>query len=249
MAEIETILEQLDFEDIEPFITATGEGDTGLTSRLKLKRNFEKIRNAIVAIVEEGVPGGGGSQVTVGNTNIYDSWVKGMVYYYNDVNPHTGLTETSLVWWRGKLWMCCRTATAQEPRWGCSDWRVVMGDTTYLCEILSSAGSAYHGGNVSTILAMDVRFGQENITELLSEMAVSIEWTRMTRFNEQTKSWERRAEDVTWTPRYAEGDRMKIVVERNDMGSGWMIDYRQAAFRCTVTINSSDEPFLADYLI
>lgn len=231
MTEIKITEEQLDFENIDPWIEALQEGDTGLSSRLKLQRNFDKIRRALVAIRDSGLSV---NNVQVDGSAIYAGWVDGKAYYAAAVNPETGLAETSYVWHRGKLWMCLRSLTAEEPRLGCTDWKVVAGDTTFWSEITASNGAKFHNGNVDTVLTVHVWWGEEEVTDTIMDgHGFTATWLRMTGYDSEAREFRQQSEDLSWnaTPTAPNA----ILLTRGDMGSGWMISYRSGLIRCRVT--------------
>lgn len=160
--------------------------------------------------------------------------------------------ETSRAWRGGILWECLTRNTAETPRWGCTDWKEVGGDTVYYCEITSSAGTTFRNGNVSTILTMEVRYGQEVITDrLAAQPGVAIVWGRCTLWNPTTRRFEPTSEDEAWTATPVSGEPYSIRMERSDLGSGWMTDYRQALIHCSIYAPDADgstEEYPADFI-
>lgn len=160
--------------------------------------------------------------------------------------------ETSRVWRGGILWECLTRNTAETPRWGCTDWKEVGGDTVYYCEITSSAGTTFRNGNVSTILTMEVRYGQEVITDrLAAQPGAAIVWGRCTLWNPTTRRFEPTSEDEAWTATPVPGEPYSIRLERSDLGSGWMTDYRQALIHCSIYApdeEGSTEEYPADFI-
>ena len=223
----ETIYEELTFEDIEPYLKSTGEGDTGLTSRLKLKRNFEKIRAVIAEICDEGIGGGSGTQIQVEGGVIYSSWERGHNYYAGSVNPDTGLMETSLVWHRKRLWLCLVNLTTEEPSFGCSDWRVIWGDTTLTMVFYNSAALEYpygdyiqaRKGSVSIPLYPRVFWGEEDITDHVTA------WR-----------WKRAAGTTVWDNWRTE---QNVTIGNADMPTGWSLQ-NPAVFTCYATVPEAD---------
>lgn len=160
--------------------------------------------------------------------------------------------ETSRAWRGGILWECLTRNTDETPRWGCTDWKEVGGDTVYYCEITSSAGTTFRNGNVSTILTMEVRYGQEVITDrLAAQPGASIVWGRCTLWNPTTRRFEPTSEDEAWTATPVSGEPYNIRLERSDLGSGWMTDYRQALIHCSIYAPDADgstEEYPADFI-
>jgi hypothetical protein len=153
--------------------------------------------------------------------------------------------EVSRVWNGGKLWECLVDNPSQTPQWGSTQWQVTGGNQTYVCEITTSEGAVFRGGNVDTLLAMSVTWGDEDVTAALAA-AGTVVWKRYTSWSTATKQWEQTAEDLLWTatPQTA-GDPTAIAVVRSDMGTGWMIDYRRAMFECNIT---ADDVYSARFI-
>lgn len=160
--------------------------------------------------------------------------------------------ETSRVWRGGILWECLTRNTAETPRWGCTDWKEVGGDTVYYCEITSSAGTTFRNGNVSTVLTMEVRYGQEVITDrLAAQPGAAIVWGRCTLWNPTTRRFEPTSEDEAWAAAPVPGEPYSIRLERSDLGSGWMTDYRQALIHCSIYApdeEGSAQEYPADFI-
>lgn len=55
-------------------------------------------------------------------------WVSGGSYYAADLNPTTGVYETSDVWHHGCRYRCAKTGTTVEPAYGVTDWAMVEGN-------------------------------------------------------------------------------------------------------------------------
>ena len=148
--------------------------------------------------------------------------------------------EASRVWNNGILWECLVDGTTQEPKWGCTHWKSVGGNTIYKGEITTSNGRTFRNGNVDTVLTMRLWYGDEEITsQILNAVDFSIAWKRSTGYNAETDEFVQQSEDLSWTPNVVGANQIKI--ERNDMGSGWMITYRQALVSCTVTFSADGQ--------
>lgn len=173
-------------------------------------------------------------------------WEADGTYYCETLNTDTDILETSRCWHNNILWECLRTFTDQEPLWGCTDWKAVGGDMNYYCEIVSSAGTIFRNGNVSTVLTMSVSYGQEEITaKLIAHPGAAIVWGRNTGWDDSTQKFVPTSEDGSWVPTSVSGQPSSIRLSRSDMGSGWMADYRQALFHCSIY---ADDEYPADYI-
>lgn len=155
--------------------------------------------------------------------------------------------ETSRVWWYGILWECLVDRTSQQPAWDSTDWQPIGGDMVYYCEITSSAGTTFRNGNVDTILTMEVRFGQVDITDsMLQKPGAVVEWSRKTGWDAVNHCFVQTSEDREWQSTQADSPK-SIVLTRSDMGSGWMIDYRQAMICCSVYVPEGDGGEVTEY--
>jgi hypothetical protein len=168
--------------------------------------------------------------------------------------------EISRVWNNGILWECLVDGTTQEPHWNCTDWTPVGGNTIYRGEITTSNGRTFRNGNVDTILTMRVWYGDEEITDtILNIVDYAIVWKRYTGYNTTTEEFEQTSEDLSWVATevgsdgepISAGDKTnRIKVLRGDMGSGWMLSYRQALIESTVSFSASGQVVTmpADYV-
>ena len=168
--------------------------------------------------------------------------------------------EISRVWNNGILWECLVDGTTQEPHWNCTDWTPVGGNTIYKGEITTSNGRTFRNGNVDTILTMRVWYGDEEITDtILNIVDFAIVWKRYTGYNTTTEEFEQTSEDLSWIANkvgsdgepISAGDKTnRIKVLRGDMGSGWMLSYRQVLIESTVSFSASGQVVTmpADYV-
>lgn len=148
--------------------------------------------------------------------------------------------EISRVWNYDILWECLVDGTTQEPVFGCTDWQPIGGNMLYKGEITTSNGRTFRNGNIDTILTMRVWFGNEDITSsVTSARDFSISWKRCTGYNPTTQQYEQQSEDLTWRPTVVGTNQIKV--ERGDMGSGWMITYRQALISCTMVFSADGQ--------
>ena len=165
----------------------------------------------------------------------YPEWDANGKYYFETLNTDTDVLETSMVWHRGKKWMCQRTLTNEEPKLGCNDWVVVEGNTNFVGNIQTSNGNVFRNGNVDTILTMRVWWGDEDVTEQVMAMAHQFTWSRYTGYDSVEEQFVQQSEDLTWEPDIIAENKIHVV--RGDMGSGWMITYRQAMICCLASFS------------
>ena len=155
--------------------------------------------------------------------------------------------EVSRVWNNGIIWECLLDGTTQAPIWDSTDWQAIGGDTIFYCEIASSAGTTFRNGNVDTILTMETRYGQEDVTDrLLQTPGATVRWIRKTGWDAVNHCFVQTSEDRTWQA--TQGATAKsIILTRSDMGSGWMIDYRQAMFCCSIYVPDGNTSEVTEY--
>lgn len=102
-------------------------------------------------------------------------WTKGVVYFCEELNPITGIYETSDVWYRGCKWRCASSQTENAPAWNSTDWAMIEGnpdfsitfaDTDYLFDpdnfklTLSIIASLYNTDITADILDADVEWSR-----------------------------------------------------------------------------------------
>ena len=237
----------LEFEDTDlgiwhtPYIdqlTIHEDGLEGIPSYEVVLRD-EKEKGALEKMAERIEELTGATQVverqTYPSMNVdYSEWVAGTPYYYQtlNTNPNPDIStspyiETSYVWHRGKKWMCLRTLTNEEPMLGCSDWKVVEGDTGYAIEFVSSNGYSFYQGHVSTTVDAYLYWGTEDITDQVA--ASQFNWTR------SSESGKTEA-DVAWDAMAAHQGTKQLTLTDADMPTAWSRT-NKAIFTLTVTVS------------
>lgn len=150
-------------------------------------------------------------------------------------NPSTGQNFVTLeqhaVWHLGCKWGCLIDKTQLEPKWNSTDWVMLEGDPNYYLQIESSNGYAFRRSNVNTDLTARIYYGNIEITaDIMNTAGAEVEWLRDTGNT---------ADDNTWQPAYVDGQKNVIHVDNgneNGVGSGFGVDYTEAAFTCRVFI-------------
>ena len=176
----------------------------------------------------------------------YDEWDPNGLYYFQTLNPEpdpvTGIVyiETSYVWHNGKLWMCLRTLTEEEPKFGCHDWKCMMvgGIDEYEMRFLDANDVPYSDiiqtkpGYVNLYVAPIVKWGSEDITE----MADSWEWHKYY-FDEEADPSELNSsgmvEDKGWAMTHKE---RIITLTDEDMPTAWG-RLNPVVFECVATFD------------
>ena len=151
-------------------------------------------------------------------------------------NPSSGLNVVTLeqhtVSYLGCIWGCLIDNTTEAPKWNSAAWQMLQGDPNYYLSFDHADPYSLHPGNVDLTLTARVRYGNDDITDVLMATAgVEVEWTRDT--GEPSA-------DNAWKPEYVEGmGRNTIHVDRSDatgVGEGFGSRYRQATLTCRIYI-------------
>ena len=151
-------------------------------------------------------------------------------------NPSSGLNVVTLeqhtVSYLGCIWGCLIDNTVEAPKWNSAAWQMLQGDPNYYLSFDHADPYSLHPGNVDLTLTARVRYGNDDITDVLMATAgVEVEWTRDT--GEPSA-------DNAWKPEYVEGmGRNTIHVDRSDatgVGEGFGSRYRQATLTCRVYV-------------
>ena len=144
---------------------------------------------------------------------------------YTELEQHT-------VWHYGCKWGCLVDKTTDEPKWNSASWLLLEGDKNYYITFESSNGFQFTLSNMDTVVTAMVRYANRDITDvLMSSTGVEVEWLRDTGNVPM---------DNTWSPTYVGDDRHVIRLARDDMGPGWMSEYRKVKFTCRVHIPYGD---------
>ena len=143
------------------------------------------------------------------------------VHKYTELEQHT-------VYHYGCKWGCIVDKTLDEPVWNSPSWVLLEGDNNYHLDFESSNGWQFFLSQVSTDISAIVSYGNRDITNvLMATEGVEVEWLRDTG---------NVPADNTWKPTYVDSQKHVIRLTRDDMGSGWGIEYRKISFICRVFI-------------
>ena len=130
--------------------------------------------------------------------------------------------EQHTVYHFGCKWGCIVDKTIKEPKWNSTDWVMLEGDNRYHLTFESSRGGQFHISDVDTVLTAKVAYGNRDITNvLMATEGVQSEWLRDTG---------NASADLSWKPRFVDGQKNVIHIKLDDMGSGWGQEYRLVTF-------------------
>lgn len=246
---------QLEFEDTDlgiwrsPFIdsiTINEKGNDGEPTYEVVLRD-EKEKGTLEKLTEKISDLTGATQVVerqgYPSMNVdYPEWVEGTPYYYQTLNtePNPDISdkpyvETSYVWHHGKKWMCLRTLTPQEPKLGCTDWKVVEGDQTFTMRFYRTDGSPYgdtittRRTNINFTLIPRVMWGTEDVTDKVDAW----QWKRYLTDGTEDTGW-----GVTRKER-------QTTITTADMPTGWDAMH-PAKFECVATLTGIDTEISTD---
>lgn len=119
-------------------------------------------------------------------------WVSGGSYYAADLNPTTGVYETSDVWHYGCRYRCAKTGTTVEPAYGVTDWAMVEGNPELMVGFKEDVIFC-DPANFSATLTVVVKAYNQDITDTIADSDVS--WSRYS----ETAGGERRLlDDLKW---------------------------------------------------
>lgn len=134
--------------------------------------------------------------------------------------------KADTVYHYGRRWQCLKTGTLQEPKWGCTDWFPLEGDFKYYCSLISSQGLLFNYRNMNTTLVASVSYAGQDVFDEMVAHGIQMEWKRETGNEEADKSWK---------PDFIQ-DTRNVRILREDMGRGWMSEYRNVTFTFTAYV-------------
>ncbi len=164
----------------------------------------------------------------------YAEWSANVMYYCEAYNSATGVFETSYVWNRGKKWMCLKTLTTQEPKFGCTDWQVVEGDTKFYLDFTEDY-QLYDPDNFNGTLTIEAKWGTEDVTDIIEQG--DIVWERETKDKDgivrelSDEAWNIRHDTDNWPT-----ERKQLVMVHSDLDAGSTGFPSSVKFRATATL-------------
>ena len=143
--------------------------------------------------------------------------------------------EISRVWNYGILWECLVEGTTQEPKFGCTDWQFVSGNTMLNLKFYKPDGAPYgeyittRRTNIYIPIVPKVTCGLEDI----SDRVTSWQWKRYLADG---------TEDTGWGQTHKQRN---ITITTSDMPTGWSVQ-NPAKFECFAYIAGEDTEVSAD---
>ena len=139
------------------------------------------------------------------------AWDKDSIYYFETLNPDTGIRETSDVWHYGCKYRCCRTGTRQEPGWFSTDWVMIEGNPEFRVDF-EPTDYLFDPDRFEVDLVIVATMYNQNITDDILDRDVV--WTR---YSEDNAGNPRVASDSIWAVKRAgAGKRLHLTREDCD---------------------------------
>lgn len=110
----------------------------------------------------------------------------------------------------GCKWMCLKTGTTQEPRFGCTDWAMIEGNPDFTIDIESSRGWYFDADRLDTTFRVVGELYNRDVTEHILD--ADITWTRDTG---------NPTEDNAWAMAHAEAGK-ELHLTTADLGPDYM---------------------------
>lgn len=170
------------------------------------------------------------------------TWHPGENYYFAELNPVTGVVETSDVWYHGCRWRCLITGTTQEPRWDATDWMFIEGNPDFTVEF-EPVNTVFRVTAIDMTLNIVAWLHNQNITDDIH--ASDVVWTR---YSEDAEGTPRLLSDSVWAHNHiGAGKSVHITTADIDWNGGPLP--KKIRFTATVTLRDGEEAAAAMNLI
>lgn len=152
--------------------------------------------------------------------------------------------EVSRAWNYGALWECQVDGTTQEPRYGCTDWKLISNGNITLGfysdepDPVPVIGLSVRPGMIDETVVPYLLFGQEDI----STSATSWSWERESNNAALDEAWKNSARvdpDDPTSPLKSQTRTLHITDD--DMPDGWFAEGGRVGFKCTAVFGSGDD--------
>jgi len=201
-------------DDIEQAIR---EADTALN---KARTALEILEQAIRLHLEA-------SRVSIVDRGIYDPQA---TYYYQTLNPATGVIETSDVWYGSCRFRCLATGTGQIPEWSSTDWMFIEGNPYFTVEFRDT-DYLFDPDSFECPLEIVAWMYNQDITDDILD--ADVVWTR---YSEDAEGRPRPASDAAWAAKRI-GAGKSITITRDDCDFN---GYTPKTLRFTATVTLRD---------
>lgn len=167
------------------------------------------------------------SRVAIVDRGIYDPAAR---YFFETLNPETGVLETSDVWFHSCRYRCLVTDTQQAPTWDATEWMFIEGNPDFSVEF-EETDYLFDPDNFECELILVAWLHNQDITSAILD--ADVVWTR---YSEDADGNPRPASDAAWAiKRAGSGKRMKLTREDCDFNG-----YTPKKLRFTATVTLRD---------
>lgn len=149
-------------------------------------------------------------------------------YYNEDLNPETGLYETSDVWYLGCKWRCMTTGTKDVPAWNSTDWAMVEGNPEFTVEF-ADTDYLFDPDKFDVTLVIIAKLYNQIITDDI--LNADVLWTR---YSEDEQGNPRTASDNAWAIKRAGAGKSLHLTTADCDFNGYIP--RTLRFTATVTL-------------
>lgn len=161
-------------------------------------------------------------------------WVLGEMYYAGELNPATGMIETSHVWYLGCKYRCLVSGTTEPPLWSSIDWEFEEGDPSFRVYFTGGPAAVNPRSFKITLTLKAEKYNQDVTSSILPQDVV---WSR---YSEDRDGNERTASDTIWaTKRVGSGLSMDLTEEDIDTDINGVP--KVCIFTATVTLRDGTE--------
>lgn len=167
-------------------------------------------------------------RVVVVDRGIYDPEA---TYFFETLNPATGIIETSDVWYYGCRYRCLVTGTKQTPGWKSTEWLLIEGNNEFTVEF-APFNTVVTIHNININLRIIARLNNIDITDDI--IASDVEWSR---YSEDADGVERALSDKVWNMAHASGGK-QIHITLADIDYDGRIP-KVVRFTATVTLRDA----------
>ncbi len=157
-------------------------------------------------------------------------WQQGVDYFCMDINPETGIFETSDVWYYGCKYRCCKNLTKTAPAWNNSDWAMIEGNPNFTVDFVEPESLADPENVNLTLTIVATKYNMDVTKDVLEADVI---WTR---YSEDNNGVERNESDAIWNARH-EGAGKSIRLTKADMN---FESYMPKVIRFTATVTLRD---------
>lgn len=147
----------------------------------------------------------------LGDTTIVDrgEWQQGEQYFFMQINPATGIRETSDVWHMGCKYRCCQTATTDTPGYGVLGWLMIEGNPAFSVDF-APTDTLFDPDRINLVLEIVATLYNQDITHMI--LPADVTWSR---YSQNAQGIDRASSDAIWTARNAGGGLSRTITAQD----------------------------------